>query len=201
MTLSIKARVPNAVSLSRVILAVPLLIVSRHLDTRAYIATISIVIVAGVTDALDGFLCRRWNVRSEVGYVMDAMGDRAIHLALLLSISTRYGVDPIFIWLLVFRDIAIYAIRILSRNWFARSLELRWLSVLHATNLRLWIALFLLRDGFRVIKGSDVLDTVLFDATQMSLLCATIVLAYYGLLRSIAWTRDHNTTEPKAPNA
>lgn len=201
MTLSIKARIPNALSLSRVILAVPLLIVSRHLSTRAYIATISIVIVAGITDALDGFLCRRWNVRSEIGYVMDAMGDRAIHLALLLSISTRYSVDPIFIWLLVFRDMAIYAIRVLSRNWFVRSLALRWLSVLHATNLRLWIALFLLRDGFRVIKGSDVLDTVLFNVTQISLLCATLVLAYYGLLRSVAWTRDRDTTEPKVPSA
>jgi|ERR1043165_8390883 cardiolipin synthase len=194
MTLSIKARVPNALSLSRVILAVPLLIVSRHLDTRSYIATISIVVVASITDALDGFLCRRWTVRSEVGYVLDAMGDRAIHLALLLSISIRYGVDPIFIWLLVFRDMAVYAIRVLTKDWFTRSLELRWLSVLHATNLRLWFALFLLRDGFRVIRGSDILDTFVFKAIQMSLLCGTIILAYYGLVRSVGWTRDRKAT-------
>jgi hypothetical protein len=76
----------------------------------------------------------------------------------------------------------------MDRN--THSLHLRWLSGVHATNLRLWIGLFLFRDGFRVVTGTDFHKPALFDAMQLTLLCATIALAYYGLFRSFRWVRD-----------
>lgn len=185
-----RAQIPNALSVLRIFLALAIILLSYRLELRTYIATIAIVAIAITTDLLDGYLARRWRITSELGYVLDAMGDRAVHLALVLVILVRYEFHPIFVWLLIFRDIGIYAVRILSKNWFRRSLELRWISLAHATNIRIWFGLFILRDGFRVFDRSDVLNTRTFDVIQMTLLCCTIGLSYYGLFRAFNWLID-----------
>lgn len=166
------------------------MVVSAKLTVLSYLVVVALLIVALMTDALDGWLARKWRVTSDRGYILDAMGDRAVHLALILVIVTRYSVHPIFAWLLIFRDISIYAVRVLSRNWQRRSKEWRWLSLLHATNVRIWIGLFMVRDGVHAFTGHDSLDTLPFAVTQTTLLVATIVLSYYGLARSFNWMLD-----------
>ena len=155
-----------------------------------------IVATAMATDALDGYLARRWNTTSEIGYVLDAMGDRALHLALVLIILVRYNFHPIIVWLLIFRDIGIYAVRVLTPTWLAQSRQLRWISVLHATNVRIWLAMFLIRDGVRIFTARDLLDTFVFEFTQTLLISSTIVFAYCGLFRSFRWLVeiDHRLT-------
>jgi phosphatidylglycerophosphate synthase len=143
-----------------------------------------------VTDALDGYLARRWGTTSELGYVLDTMGDRAVHLALILVFLVRYSFHPLFVWLLIFRDIGIYAVRVLSKEWLRKSRQMRRISLLNAMSLRVWLGLFLVRDGFRVFRHSDTLNTYGFKATQMTLLCITIVMSYYGLFRSFSWLID-----------
>jgi phosphatidylglycerophosphate synthase len=149
-----------------------------------------------LTDALDGYLARRWKVTSSLGYVLDTMGDRAVHLAMVLMFFERYGLHPVLIWLLVFRDIGIYAVRVLSKDWLRKSKAARPISLFHTTCLRIWLALFLIRDGIRVFKGADLLDTRYFNISQLTLLCTTILVSYYGLYRSLSWLidRDHDTT-------
>jgi len=192
-----RARIPNALSISRIACAIAVLIISGRLTRATYTATVCLLVVAMITDILDGRLARRWRVTSELGYVLDAMGDRAIHLALLLVFLTRYGFHPVLIWLLIFRDIGIYAVRVLSKDWLKKSLQLRWISVFHAICLRIWLALFVLRDGVRVFTGRDSLHTVAFEVIQWTLLCTTIIVSYYGLYRSFGWLidREHDTLQ------
>jgi phosphatidylglycerophosphate synthase len=183
-------QIPNALSVSRIVLAVLVILASTHLGIRTYVATVCMFVLAMVTDALDGYLARRWGITGERGYVMDAMGDRAFHLALILVFLVRYSFHPLFVWLLIFRDIGIYAVRVLSKEWLHKSRQLRWISLFHAMSLRIWLGLFILRDGFRVFKGSDILNTFVFEAAQMMILCTTLVVSYYGLFRSFSWLVD-----------
>lgn len=186
-------QIPNALSVSRILVAVLVVLASAHLELRTYIATVCMLVIAMVTDALDGYLARRWGTTSELGYVLDTMGDRAIHLALVLVFLVRYSFHPLFVWLLIFRDVGIYAVRVLSKEWLQKSRQMRGISLFHAMSLRIWLGLFLLRDGFRVFTHSDPLNTFVFEATQMALLSMTIVVSYYGLFRSFGWLidRDH----------
>ncbi|MDQ3820400.1 MAG: hypothetical protein M3362_22340, partial [Acidobacteriota bacterium] len=131
-----------------------------------------------------------WGAASEVGYVLDTMGDRAIHLALVLVFLVRYSFHPIFVWLLIFRDIGIYAVRVLSKEWLRKSRQMRRLSLLYAMSLRVWLGLFIVRDGFRVFWHFDILNTYSFEVTQMTLLCFTLVMSYYSLFRSFSWLID-----------
>src|SRR5579884_3630442 len=75
-----RSNLPNALSAARIPLAVVIVATSEQLTASRYVLLTSIVILAMVTDALDGYFARRWHSTSELGYVLDAMGDRAIHL-------------------------------------------------------------------------------------------------------------------------
>lgn len=188
-------KIPNALSVSRIFLAILIILVSGSLSVGTYLAAVFMITVALLTDALDGYLARRWKVTSALGYVLDAMGDRALQLAMVLIFLVRYSFHPLFVWLLIFRDIGIYAVRVLSKDWLQKSRRMRSISLFHCTALRIWFCLFIVRDGFRVFTHSDVLGTSAFEVTQMSILCITICVSYYGLFRSFNWLidRDHET--------
>lgn len=194
-------RLPNALSLSRVVMAIAVLALSLVPTTVTYVVSISVVGLALLSDALDGYLARRWNVQSDLGYVLDTMGDRAMHLALILMIVARYQIHPLVAWLLIFRDIGIYGIRVLTRDWLQRSKDMRALSLTHSLTLRAWIVLFLVRDGLRVFTGADVLDTTLFAVSHSILLSASILAAYYSLYRASTWLMDNDQPAVAPPSA
>ena len=79
--------------------------------------SIGILVLTFLTDLLDGFLARRWEVTSELGYLLDGVGDRASYLAALFICA--YGVDLSLLvaYLVFFRDIALYAYRAFDDEW------------------------------------------------------------------------------------
>jgi phosphatidylglycerophosphate synthase len=177
-------------------MAVGVLLLSYTLTTTTYLATVGLLICALLTDFLDGRIARHRGAVTELGYVLDTMGDRAIHLAVLLVFLVRYSFSPTVVWLLIFRDICIYAVRLLSRNWFSKSTSARWASKINAAALRLWLGLFVVRDGFRVFTGNDRLEGPTFQASQLLLLSIALITAYYSLLKSLAWLTDPDRLFP-----
>ncbi|WP_243364325.1 CDP-alcohol phosphatidyltransferase family protein [Fundidesulfovibrio terrae] len=67
--------IPNVLTVAR-ILATPLF-VTLFLD-GGYLAALSIFFLAGITDALDGFLARVLNQRSPLGAVLDPLADKIL---------------------------------------------------------------------------------------------------------------------------
>ena len=63
-------RIPDLLSMSRIVLCLPLLIVDAMT-----IPFWVIYLIAGLTDILDGFLARRWGVESKVGARLDSLAD------------------------------------------------------------------------------------------------------------------------------
>jgi CDP-diacylglycerol--glycerol-3-phosphate 3-phosphatidyltransferase len=70
------ARVPNALTLLRLAL-IPLFVVLflRAEDGSSWAAGI-VFAIAGITDQVDGWLARRWNVESRFGRLADPLADR-----------------------------------------------------------------------------------------------------------------------------
>lgn len=190
-----RRHVPNVLSLARIGIALVILISIADLTAPIFVLVLILVAVAIATDWADGYLARRWKVCTDAGYVLDAMGDRAVHLALTLSVLVRYDISPVLVWLLVFRDILIYAIRVMSTDWLRQSRRLQWLSRLHATLLRIWLCSYLVRDGVMIFTGSDRLDTFAFLVTQTLLLSTTVTLSYWGIAKSLEWLQN---TKPLA---
>jgi len=63
-------RIPNILSMSRIALCLPLLMVDAM--TLPFWV---LYVIAGLTDMLDGFLARRWGVESKFGARLDSMAD------------------------------------------------------------------------------------------------------------------------------
>ncbi|HJY49461.1 MAG TPA: CDP-alcohol phosphatidyltransferase family protein [Stellaceae bacterium] len=95
---------PNLISLGRLLL-VPLAI-SLILDGK-YWAAFWVFVVAGISDALDGFIAKRFDRRTRLGALLDPIADKV----LLVSVYVTLGVaGQIWAWLVVlvvFRDIMI----------------------------------------------------------------------------------------------
>ena len=71
-------------------------------------------VVAGASDAVDGFLARRWDMRTELGAYLDALADKALLVSIYVSLAVA-GVLPGWIAILVVsRDVMIVGAIVLS---------------------------------------------------------------------------------------
>src|SRR5947209_3915321 len=72
--------IPNIITLGRILL-VPFIVWAIAANQMEI--AFAIFIVAGVSDAVDGFLAKRFNMASELGALLDPLADKA----LLVSVS------------------------------------------------------------------------------------------------------------------
>lgn len=107
MDLSPITSLPNLISLSRVVMILPLgYFLSRH-DTTSMLISAGLVILAGVSDGLDGYMARRLGKVSRLGVMLDPLADK-LFAAGLIVLLVFYRDFPI--WLaatIVGRDLLI----------------------------------------------------------------------------------------------
>lgn len=107
-----RARIPNLLTLARVA-AVPLCLTIIVISpTWKYTALLWIFIAAALTDFLDGYLARKWNVVSAIGALFDPIADKllvALMLVYLLTIKGAVLLVPVAVMLL--RELYISGLR------------------------------------------------------------------------------------------
>lgn len=84
--------VPNLLTVLRLV-AVPVMVVCLYIDDGAqerwrWIAWV-VFVLAAATDALDGYLARRWEVVSSFGKLADPLADKALVLGALVVIAAQ----------------------------------------------------------------------------------------------------------------
>ena len=102
---------PNILSISRVLLLVPIIFLFEY---EFYLASLIIFIIASVTDYLDGYLARKNNLSSNTGALLDLLADKIFVATLLVWIT--YNFENIFILissiLIISREISISYLRL-----------------------------------------------------------------------------------------
>jgi CDP-diacylglycerol---glycerol-3-phosphate 3-phosphatidyltransferase len=93
-----RARTPNALTVVRLamtgacVVALSLYAGERPESLLIWVA-LGLFVVASATDALDGYLARRWNAISRFGRVMDPLADKVLVLGVLIVLSgPNFGV-------------------------------------------------------------------------------------------------------------
>ena len=95
---------PNAICIARMLLVAPL--VSLIVDGR-YAAALLVLLVAGFSDGLDGFLAKRFDWRTRLGGLLDPAADKLLLVSAFVSLS-YVGLVPIELTLIVIgRDVLI----------------------------------------------------------------------------------------------
>ena len=80
--------IPNLLSLVRLLL-IPV-ILWLYLDKKDYNLTTLIIILSGLTDIVDGFIARTFNMVSDVGKVLDPIADKLTQASLMFCLASRY---------------------------------------------------------------------------------------------------------------
>ena len=103
--------IPNLITIFRLII-VPLVIVM--ITQQRWGMAFALFIVAGISDGVDGFIARRFDMRSEFGAIIDPLADKALLVSIYVTLAV-VGVLPG--WLAVFvvaRDLMIVAAILVS---------------------------------------------------------------------------------------
>lgn len=97
----IRINIPNLISLIR-LLCVPMtvwLIINSQL-----LAAFWVFVFASISDALDGFVAKRFNLQTELGAYLDPIADKALLVSVFITLGQA---DYLYSWLVllvVFRD-------------------------------------------------------------------------------------------------
>jgi len=109
--------VPNAISVAR-LAGVPVflwLVLGPHADGWA----VALLIVAGLSDWLDGVIARAWNQQSRLGQVLDPTADRLYIAATLIGLAVRAIIPWWLVGVLVARELVLgVALLVLRRHGY-----------------------------------------------------------------------------------
>ena len=81
--------IPNALTVLRMILIIPFVIFYVN---KQYIPAVVVLIISGITDALDGFIARNFNQFTELGKMLDPLSDKLTQGSVALCLAIQYPI-------------------------------------------------------------------------------------------------------------
>lgn len=108
---------PNLITVSRIVLVVPL---CWLIDNGRYEGALLVAAVAGFSDALDGFLAKRFGWQSWIGGILDPLADKLLLTAAFVWLALAGGLPAWLAMVVVGRDLVIVAGAIAYHVWIGR---------------------------------------------------------------------------------
>ncbi|MGD8195196.1 CDP-alcohol phosphatidyltransferase family protein [Herbiconiux sp. P18] len=110
---------PNAISLGRLLMLTPLFVVSV-LAWRQPAAALALLVVLGITDWLDGFIARRFDLVTELGKRLDPLADRVSQVVVCVTLVLA-GFVPLWMAIvLIVGDLVLGAAILIARPQVVR---------------------------------------------------------------------------------
>jgi cardiolipin synthase len=179
--------IPNLITLGRILL-VP--VVVWAIASGAMMMAFVLFVIAGISDAVDGFLAKRFNMTSELGAYLDPLADKALIVSIYVTLGIAGTIPRWLVILVVSRDIMIIGGVILS--WLlGRPLQMRPLLISKLNTLAqiVFASVVLASLGFR-LRTDELVQGLMVIVGALTLLS---VAAY---LRE--WLR-HMNSAPAEP--
>ena len=95
---------PNLITIARILL-VPVMVwaIAAHEMRFAF----GLFLVAGLSDAVDGFLAKRFNMTSELGAYLDPLADKVLIMSIYVALGITDAIPRWLVILVVSRDLLI----------------------------------------------------------------------------------------------
>jgi cardiolipin synthase len=169
---------PNLITIGRILL-VPIVVWAIASDEM--LLALVLFVIAGVTDAIDGFIAKRFGMATELGAYLDPLADKALLVSIYVTLAISADIPRWLAILVVSRDIMIVGAVMLS--WVVgRPVTIRPLLVskLNTTAQIVFAALVLAALGLAFDPG-PVLTLAMILVAGLTILSAAAYLA--------EWTR------------
>jgi cardiolipin synthase len=101
--------VPNVLSLFRIIL-IPF-IIWAYCVLHSPNVTAMLVVLSGLTDVVDGFIARHFNMISNVGKALDPIADKLTQIAMLFCLWTRFPLILLPLIIILVKEISSFVLR------------------------------------------------------------------------------------------
>lgn len=85
--------IPNILSMLRIVM-IPFILWMFFIEK--YYISVALIVVSGITDVLDGFIARRFNMISPLGKALDPIADKLTLLSIIISLCV-YSKEVLFI--------------------------------------------------------------------------------------------------------
>lgn len=170
--------VPNLLTLVRILL-VPITVIL--LMQGAFTKAIIVLIISGITDALDGFFARILNQQTVLGSYLDPLADKALFASCFVTLSIKGIIPGWFTVVVISRDfIILVGIAILSIMSIPYEIRPSFIGKL-TTALQLFTLVFFL--VFRILPGT--IDYLWLMILQWVTVAFTIISGLNYMFRGI----------------
>lgn len=179
-----RLNIPNFITLGRIVL-VPL-VVWAIASSQLMVAFV-LFAVAGLSDAIDGFLAKRFNMTTELGALLDPIADKALLVSIYVALGITGAIPRWIVILVVSRDFMIVGAMIVS--WILDNpmpVKPLMASKLNTVAQVGFAGLVLASLGFGFHAWP-------YDALLMA--AVTVLTLWSVILYFIAWVRHIGTTE------
>ena len=95
---------PNLITIARILL-VPVMVWA--IQSNAMLIAFTLFLAAGLSDAVDGFLAKRFNMTSELGAYLDPLADKVLLVSIYVSLGIAEAIPRWLVILVVSRDLLI----------------------------------------------------------------------------------------------
>jgi cardiolipin synthase len=151
MLLAMPVNAPNLITICRILL-VPVTI--WLILSGAYVLAFGAFILAGLSDAVDGFLARRFRLQTELGEILDPIADKALLVSIFVALGIQEHLPAWLVILVATRDVLIVGAVVIS--WFMeRPVPMKplWISKVNTTGQILLAGATLATLGFGLDVG------------------------------------------------
>ena len=107
------ANIPNILTISRLFLAIPLII---FLEINKVNLVFTLIIIGGITDYFDGYFARKLNHKTKFGAIIDPLTDKIFILIPLLWLCKMEIIPFWSLAIILFRELIISALRTTTKD-------------------------------------------------------------------------------------
>ncbi len=177
--------IPNLLTIAR-LLSVPLIV--WLIGDGRWAPAFWVFVVSGVSDALDGYLARRFGLESRFGALLDPVADKALLVAIFISLGFAGQLPNWLVIAVVSRDILIVGGVVLS--WMLeRPIPVRPLMVSKATT-----AAQIVLAALVLCEAAFVRQFIVVEAIMIWLAAALTLVSAAAYL--VGWLRHMSSDEP-----
>lgn len=174
----IRVNIPNLISLAR-LLSVPLT-VWLIMKGEIYVA-FWIFILAGMSDAVDGFVAKKFNLQTELGSYLDPIADKALLVSVFITLGQVGYLDSWLVLLVVFRDglilVGAFLYYLIYQNL---SMEPLLISKVNTTAQFSLVTLVLGLHGYAVFD-STIIDIMVYIVAATTVMSGAIYVGIWGM--------------------
>ena len=182
---------PNLISSFRLLLFIPFLFlfINYSLIENVRIYILILIIVAFISDLLDGYAARKTNSISELGKILDPLADKVLVALIVINLYLLDEIPAFYFWIVLTRDLFILLGGILVSQKIGKVLPSNLLGKLTVFSIGLFLITILLQ-----ANRSEIFYN-LFLIISCSLCVASFIGYLIRAIEMIKWDNNDNISK------